>query len=303
MASLRFCAYQYQHFSLDALDERWREAEHLGFDVVWNCDTIVEPDRPRHVMFDGPTTLTLMAQATNRIRVGTLVSSLYFRQPVTLAKATMTLDHLTGGRVEVALGVGDPSAGGPVAGLTWSPAERVARFREFVELVDLLLRHQVTSYDGAYYRCTDAEIIPGPVQRPRPPVTIAAHGPKMLGIAARFADGWSSWGGYGVETEADYYAVTAQRCELFDELASGLGRDPGSIRHSLVCFPPLTPWESPDYFTDMVGRFRSVGIDEFVLYWPGSWRPDAPHEQDVFEHVTRDVIPGLRQTGANVPAD
>jgi alkanesulfonate monooxygenase SsuD/methylene tetrahydromethanopterin reductase-like flavin-dependent oxidoreductase (luciferase family) len=303
MASLRFCAYQYQHLSLDALDERWREAERLGFDVVWNCDTIVEPDRPRHVMFDGPTTLTLMAQATNRIRVGTLVSSLYFRQPVTLAKATMTLDQLTGGRVEVALGVGDPSAGGPVAGVTWSPAERVARFREFVELVDLLLRHQVTSYDGAYYRCTDAEIIPGPVQRPRPPVTIAAHGPKMLGIAARFADGWSSWGGYGVETEADYYAVTAQRCELFDELTSGLGREPRSIRHSLVCFPPLTPWESPDYFTDMVGRFRSVGIDEFVLYWPGSWRPGARHEQDVFEHVTRDVIPGLRQTEANKPAD
>jgi hypothetical protein len=125
----------------------------------------------------------------------------------------------------------------------------------------------------------------------------------MLGIAARFADGWSSWGGYGVETEADYYAVTAQRCELFDELASGLDREPRSIRHSLVCFPPLTPWESPDYFTDMVGRFRSVGIDEFVLYWPGSWRPEARHEQDVFEHVTRDVIPGLRQTEANKPAD
>jgi alkanesulfonate monooxygenase SsuD/methylene tetrahydromethanopterin reductase-like flavin-dependent oxidoreductase (luciferase family) len=181
MASLRFCAYQYQHLSLETLDERWREAERLGFDVVWNCDTIVEPDRPRHVMFDGPTTLTLMAQATNRIRVGTLVSSLYFRQPVTLAKATMTLDQLTGGRVEVALGVGDPSAGGPVAGVTWSPAERVARFREFVELVDLLLRHQVTSYDGAHYRCTDAEIIPGPVQRPRRPSPSRRTGRRCWG--------------------------------------------------------------------------------------------------------------------------
>lgn len=294
MATLRFCAYQYQHEALDVLAQRWLKAEELGFDVVWNCDTVVEPDRPRHPMYDGPTTLTLMASATSQIRVGTLVSSLYFRQPVPLAKASMTLDHLTGGRLELALGVGDPSAGGPVVGIDWSPAEQVSRFREFVELVDLLLRQEVTSYDGAYYRCTEAEIVPSPVQRPRPPITIAAHGPKMLAIAARYGDGWSQWGGYEVETEADLYRVTAQRCERFDELVERQGRDPRDIRHSLVCFPPLTPWESPDYFTDMVGRFRSVGIDEFVLYWPGSWRPDAPHEADVFEKVARHVIPQLR---------
>ena len=63
-----------------------------------------------------------------------------------------------------------------------------------------------------------------------------------------------------------------------------------------MCFPPLTPWESRDYFTDMVGRFRSVGIDEFVLYWPAVWRPDAAHEADVFETVAREVIPELRAT-------
>jgi alkanesulfonate monooxygenase SsuD/methylene tetrahydromethanopterin reductase-like flavin-dependent oxidoreductase (luciferase family) len=294
MASLRFCAYQYQHLPLGLLSARWREAESLGFDVVWNCDTVVEPDRPRHVMFDGPTTLALMAAATHRIRLGTLVSSLYFRQPVTLAKAAMTIDQLTEGRLEVALGVGDPSAGQAAAGVAWSPAERVARFGEFVELVDLLLRQEVTSYEGAYYRCAEAEVIPGPVQLPRPPITIAAHGPKMLQIAARFADGWSQWGGDDVETEADFYRVTAERCARFDDLVVGLDRDPSTIRHSLVCFPPLTPWESPGYFTDMVGRFRAVGINEFVLYWPRSWRQDAPHEQDVFEHVATETIPALR---------
>lgn len=293
MASLRFCAYQYQHLSLEELRLRWREAEHCGFDVVWNCDTVVEPDRQRHMMFDGPTTLALMSAETTRIRVGTLVSSLYFRQPVSLAKATMTLDHLTGGRVEVALGVGDPSAGAASAGVTWSPSERVARFGEFVELVDLLLRQEVTTYEGTYYRCEGAETIPLPVQRPRPPITVAAHGPKMLRIAARFADGWSSWGGYGVETEEDFYNVTAERCDRFDELASDLGRDPREIRHSVVCFPPLTPWESAEYFSDMVGRFRSVGIDEFVLYWPGSWR-EEPRGEAVLQEVTTMVIPKLR---------
>jgi alkanesulfonate monooxygenase SsuD/methylene tetrahydromethanopterin reductase-like flavin-dependent oxidoreductase (luciferase family) len=292
VSRLRFCAYQYQHLPLDQLRRRWREAEDLGFDVLWNCDTVVEPDRPRHMMFDGPATLTLMAADTSRIRVGTLVSSLYFRHPVTLARAAMTVDHLSGGRVEVALGVGDPTAGGASAGVTLSPAERVARFGEFVELVDLLLRQEVTTYDGRYYQCDEAETIPSPVQRPRPPVTVAAHGPKMLRIAARHADGWSSFGGYEVVTEDDFYRVTSERCARFDDLAAGFGRDPREIRHSLVCFPPLTPWESTEYFTDMVGRFRAIGIDEFVLYWPGSWR-DQP-EDDVFREVAADVIPTLR---------
>ena len=293
MSTLRFCAYQYQHLPLDTLRRRWRRAEDLGFDVVWNVDTLVEPDRPRHMIFDAPTTLAVMATETERIRVGTLVSSLYFRTPVTVAKAAMTVDHLTNGRVEVALGVGDPSAGGASAGVTLTPGERVARFAEFVELTDLLLRQELTTYAGEYYQCQEAETIPLPVQRPRPPLTIAAHGPKMLRIAARHADSWSSWGGYDVVTEDDYYRITGERCARFDDLAVGLGRDPQQIRHSLVCFPPLTPWKSPGYFADMVGRFREIGIDEFVLYWPGSWRDD-PAEDEVFTEVAQTVIPQLR---------
>lgn len=293
VAALRFCAYQYQHLPLQDLRARWREADRRGFDVLWNCDTVVEPDHPRHSMFDGPTTLPMMAMETDRVRVGTLVTSLYFRQPVTFAKASMTVDHLSGGRVEVALGVGDPSAGARAGGVDWSPGERVARFREFVELVDLLLRQEVTTYHGRYYRCEEAETVPLPVQRPRPPITIAAHGPKMLQIAAEHADGWSSWGGYEVTTEHDFYAVTAERSRRFDDLCVAAGRDPAAIRHSIVVFPPLTPWQSVEYFQDMVGRLRAVGIDEFVLYWPQSWGAD-PHEDAVFDEVTTTVLPALR---------
>jgi alkanesulfonate monooxygenase SsuD/methylene tetrahydromethanopterin reductase-like flavin-dependent oxidoreductase (luciferase family) len=293
MAQLRFGAYQYQHVPLDELRQRCLDAERLGFDVLWNCDTVVEPDRPRHTMFDGPATLTLMAEWTNNIRVGTLVTSLYFRQPVTLTKAAVTIDHLSGGRLELALGVGDPSAGAKQAGVDWPAGERVARFREFVELIDLLLTQEVTTYKGQFYECEEAETVPLAVQRPRPPITIAAHGPKMLQIAAQHADGWSSWGGYGVETEQDFYAVTADRSHRFDDLCADAGRDPATIRHSLVCFPPLTPWHSVEYFADMVGRFREIGIDEFVLYWPQNWRED-PREDVIFEELTTTVIPQMR---------
>ncbi|MGZ4601283.1 MAG: LLM class flavin-dependent oxidoreductase [Oryzihumus sp.] len=294
MATLRFGAYQYQHLPLDQLTERWREAERLGFDVLWNCDTLVEPDRPRHLMFDGPATLTLMAERTRTIRIGTLVTSLYFRHPATFAKSATTIDHLSSGRLEVALGVGDPSAGPAALGIHWTTAEQVSRFAEFVRLIDQLLTHEVSDFDGTYYTCTGAETIPQPLPRPPPPQTIAPHGPRMLAIAARNADSWSSWGGYDVTTEADFFRVTAERCRRFDDLCVAADRDPATIRHSVVCFPPLTPWESTAYFVDMVGRMREVGVDEFVLYWPRNWRPEALHEQQVFEQVTAETIPALR---------
>ncbi|HSJ51210.1 MAG TPA: LLM class flavin-dependent oxidoreductase [Actinomycetota bacterium] len=292
----RFCAYQYQHLPLAELNARWRTAEELGFDVLWNVDTVVEPDHPGSTMFDGPSTLAVMAMSTSRVRIGTLVTSIYFRSPVTASKAAVTVDHLSGGRLELALGAGDPSAGARAAGVAWSPSERVRRLREFVELLDLLLRNEVTTYEGEFYRCTGAETVPLPIQRPRPPITIAAHGARMLRIAAELADGWSSWGGYDVETEDQMFAVTRERCRRFDDLCEQLGRDPHRIRHSLVAFPPLTPWESVSYFEDMVGRYAELGVDEWVLYWPRNWR-DVPQEDAVFELVCHETIPRLRGGG------
>jgi hypothetical protein len=67
VAELGFCACRHQHRPLDILRQRWSDAERLGLEVVWNCDTVVEPDRPRHFMFDGPTTLTMMAAETASI--------------------------------------------------------------------------------------------------------------------------------------------------------------------------------------------------------------------------------------------
>jgi alkanesulfonate monooxygenase SsuD/methylene tetrahydromethanopterin reductase-like flavin-dependent oxidoreductase (luciferase family) len=292
---VRFCAYQYQNRPLPLLVERWHRAEALGFDVLWNVDTVNDPDHRRTIMFEANTTLAAMALRTSTIRIGTLVASVPVRNPVITAKAAMTVDHLSGGRVEVALGVGDPSAHPEAAGVvTGSPGEQVARFREFAEIVDMLLRSEAINFQGRYFRCVEADMIPGPVQRPRPPITIAAHGPKMLRIAAEFADSWSQWGGYEVVTEKDLFGVTRDRCHRFDDLCVTVGRDPTTIRHSLVCFPPLTPWESTDYFGEMVARYGDLGIDEFVVYWPQNWR-DAPHEDAVFEEVCAELIPTLRQ--------
>jgi hypothetical protein len=90
------------------------------------------------------------------------------------------------------------------------------------------------------------------------------------------------------------YSVTRERSIRFDEICFEVGRNPSAVRHSLVVFPPLTPWGSVAYFEDMVGRFGEIGIDEFVLYWPRNWRDD-PHEDEVLERVCAEAIPSLRE--------
>ena len=151
----------------------------------------------------------------------------------------MTVDHLSGGRLELALGVGDPSAGAAAAGIGWPAAERVARFREFVQLTELLLRQDTTRYEGRFYRCVAAESVPRPVQRPRPPITIAAHGPKMLRIAAEYGDGWSCHR-HGARTPAKTRYLTRSPARSYhvyvcrDDLAGDAALDASAFQPSAV---------------------------------------------------------------------
>jgi alkanesulfonate monooxygenase SsuD/methylene tetrahydromethanopterin reductase-like flavin-dependent oxidoreductase (luciferase family) len=213
MKPIRFCAYQYANRPLPELAQRWRSAEELGFDVLWNSDDLNEPDHPGSFMFEASSILTAMALRTSRIRVGTLVNTLIYRNPVVVAKAAMTIDHVSGGRLELGFGGGVLASDHTASGVPWwETPERVARFREAVHLVDQLLRNGVTSWSGDYYEAENAEMSPRPIQQPRPPLTIPAHGPSMLRVAAEYADSWSSWGGYQIETEKQMFAVTSERC-------------------------------------------------------------------------------------------
>lgn len=295
MKRIRFCAYQYANRPLAELVQRWKRAEELEFDVLWNCDDLNEPDHPGMIMFEASSILTAMALQTSSIRVGTLVNTLIYRNPAIVAKTAMTIDHVSGGRLELGFGGGVLASDHNACGIAWWPApERVARFHEAVQLVDRLLRNEVTSWSGEYYRVENAEMFPRPIQQPRPPLTIPAHGPSMLRVAAEYADSWSSWGGYQIETEKQMFAATKDRCARFDDLCTQFGRDPKTVWHSLVCFPPLTPWDSVGYFGEMIEHYNEIGIDEFVLYWPQTWR-ELAREDSVFEEVTQELMPAVRQ--------
>lgn len=280
--------------------ERWRTAEDLGFDSAWVVDHFVNPAMHTGRWFEGWTMLAALAARSSRIRLGALVTSISFRNPAVLAKEALTVDHISEGRLELGLGAGgQPRDHTMTGGEPWSPAERVARFAEFVSVVDGLLRSEEPySWQGRYYSVRDAIMTPGPMQRPRPPITIGATGPKMLEIAARYADTLNTSGAGGGHRASDLTSDEAvanvrRRNEQLDELCARQGRDPRTLRRSLLAgggSSPENPWQSVEGFEDFVGRYREAGISEFLLYYPSRMEQAHGH----FERIAREVMTKLR---------
>jgi alkanesulfonate monooxygenase SsuD/methylene tetrahydromethanopterin reductase-like flavin-dependent oxidoreductase (luciferase family) len=281
------------------LIERWQQAEELGFDHLWVADHSADT-RTDHsggyrnldgTWFDGWTVLAVMAKETTRIRIGTLVSNPVLRPPALLAKEALTIDHLSEGRLELGIGTGIEPLDHATMGLDyWSPQERVARFSEYVEVVDGLLRSPSRAYafEGRYYRTREAAMGPPPVQRPRPPITVGGQSPAVLRVAAERADCWNTAGPLGVGMD-EILETTHRQNERLDELCVAFGREPNELRRSLFMVGALDAWASPDAVEQIVKRFGGeIGIGEFVLFWP----PDE--RLDLFEHAATEVIPALR---------
>jgi len=280
---VRFGIVTDQNLPWPTLVERWQLFDALGFDSAWDCDHIIQPSRPTGPYFEGWTLLAALAAVTQRIRIGVLVSSNTFRHPVLLAKEIITIDHISNGRLDVGLGAGWYEPEHITFGINFpEPAERVKRFHEAVEIVDSLLRNDVTSYSGSYYQLKEAPSRPLPVQKPRPPLVLAGHKPRMLRIAARYADTWNSFGTVDEMRE---------RNQLLDAECEKIGRDPRVIVRSLygwAAMLPSDPWQSLDAFHDMIGHYAEAGVNEFLIDQP------RPEQQAVLERVAAEVLPSLR---------
>ncbi|MFB0568782.1 MAG: LLM class flavin-dependent oxidoreductase [Nitrososphaeria archaeon] len=292
---LRFGIITVQNLPWKKEVERWQFIEALGFDTVWVADHFVDPYQPNSPWFEGWTLLAALATQTSRIRIGTLVSSIPLRNPAILARQALTVDHISNGRLELGLGTGvswDPVHS--MIGIeNWPPQERVARFREVVEIVDRCLRNRVTTYKGQYYQLKEAVMIPPPIQQPRPPITIGATGSLMLKLAARYADTWNSVPGEWRTSPDKMSEQTRRRNKLLDDYCEEIARDPKTLRRSLLIFgsEAETVFNSVDAFEAVVRRYRTVGIAEFIFYYP------FKNEQiPVLKQVARKVIPKLRAT-------
>ncbi len=216
------------------LDE-FAMAEAIGFDTAWLVDHLVDTDGPpEHPCLEAWTLLAAIAARTSRIRIGVLVSSNTFRHPSLLLKQAVTVDHVSDGRLILGIGTGWHEDEHHRYGLALPPrVERVDRLEEAVEIAVRLQEEPSLTFRGRFYELDDAVFEPRPVQRPHIPLLIAAHRPRMIRLAARFADQWDTFPELaGAATEGVTTSV-GERLAAFEAAARASGRDPGTIRRSV----------------------------------------------------------------------
>jgi alkanesulfonate monooxygenase SsuD/methylene tetrahydromethanopterin reductase-like flavin-dependent oxidoreductase (luciferase family) len=167
-----------------------------------------------------------------------------------------------------------------------TPAERVDRFEEAVELISLLMSQERTTFAGRHYRLDDARLAPAPVQRPRIPILIAAHRPRMLRIAARYADQWDTFAAIPGAATDGIEADLAEQIAGLDDACREIGRDPHAIRRSTWATREVLT--SKDAYVDFVRRHHALGFTDFSTVLP------APENSAVLNSVAGQVIPELR---------
>lgn len=276
-----------QNMPWDKTVERWQLFERLGLESAWLCDHLIQPSRPEGPYFEAWSLLGGLAALTERIRIGVLVTSNTFRHPSVLAKQAVVVDHISNGRLEFGFGAGWYEPEHVMFGLPFPETrELVSRFREAVELIDRMFREDTCSYEGTYYQVNEVRNRPATVQRPRPPFTLGAFGPRMLRIVARFADTWNA---FGTPREM------RERNQLLDEYCEELGRDPDSLDRSLYYWVPKAdadPWLSEQAFHDVIEPYAEAGVNQFILDQP---RDD---QLDLLQRIATYVLPKLKQSPA-----
>lgn len=257
---------------------RWVRAEELGFDHAWTYDHLGWRDLVDGPWFDAVPTLTAAATVTSRIRLGTLVASANFRHPVAFARSVTALDDISDGRLLLGLGAGGLGFDATVlGGEPLPPKERVARFREFVELLDAVLVRDSTTWKGEYFEAVDARSTPGSVQLPRAPFVVAANAPRSIALAAEFGQGWITTGAPTEDLE-EWWAAVAERADRFGEALAAIGRQEDSVaRYLLLDAAPVFSLSSIAFFTEAVERAAALGFTDVITHWP---RPEGWYEGD-----------------------
>jgi alkanesulfonate monooxygenase SsuD/methylene tetrahydromethanopterin reductase-like flavin-dependent oxidoreductase (luciferase family) len=261
---------------------RWERAEELGFAHAWTYDHLAWRTLRDAPWFGAVPVLAAAAAVTSTIRLGTLVASPNFRHPVPFARELLALDDISGGRFTLGIGAGGEGWDATMLGHpAWSRAERTARFAEFVELTDRLLREDEVTFAGRYYAAEEARSYPGCLQRPRLPFAIAATGPRGMALVARFGSAWVTTGdrtsGAAVDA-AEGASQVRRQVELLEEACLAVGRDPATVDRLVLSGPSLEAGlGSAAQLEDTLGRYAAVGVTDFVVHWP---RPSEPYAGD-----------------------
>jgi alkanesulfonate monooxygenase SsuD/methylene tetrahydromethanopterin reductase-like flavin-dependent oxidoreductase (luciferase family) len=268
------------------LRPRWQAAEAMGFDHAWTYDHLLWGGLPDSPWYATMPTLTAAALVTERIGLGTFVSSPNFRHPVVLHRDVQSLDDISGGRFLLGVGTGGDLDSRILGGTTLGVGERVERFQEFVELLVRLRTEDHVDSDGRWFSARDARTLP-PLRDV--PLLVAANGPRSLRFAARVGDAWVTTGPKVDGVEEWWTGLDVARHTLDEALVAG-GRETASFRRYLnLDSSPQFSLASRGVFEEMAGRAESLGFTDVITHWP---RRDGPYAGSVavLEDVASELV-------------
>ena len=270
-------------------------ADELGFDHAWLVDHLLDTDGPPELpCLEAWTLLAALAVSTSRVQLGVLVSSNTFRNPALLAKEAVTVDHVSGGRLILGIGTGWHADEHRRYGFELPEApERVARLEEAVELIVRLQEEPRLTFEGRYYRTDDAVFEPRPVGRPRIPLLIAAHRPRMIRIAARWADQWDTFPELAGAATDGVTTSVGERMAMLDAACAEAGRDPGTIRRSVWGTPEAASSEAA--YEAFARRHLALGFTDISVVPKGV--PEAR-----LRRIANEIVPALREEVRTGPA-
>ncbi len=273
-----------QHTDVETLRAVWHIGDEGGFDHIWVFDHFAPiGTQLEGPMLEGWTLLGAMAEATRRARIGCMVTGNTYRHPAVLAKMAVTVDQLSGGRLEMGIGAGWAEREHTMYGLPFpSTGERIDRLGEACALMKALWTQDVVEYSGRFYQLSGAQTDPKPVQRPHPPLWIGGQGErKTLRVVADHADVWNFPG--------DALDEATRLSAVLDQYCAEAGRDPTRIRRSVQL-------RVEDRGTDGVLRlaegFVHRGFTELILIVAG------PRAGQLAELAASHLLPDIRQLAA-----
>jgi probable F420-dependent oxidoreductase len=268
-------AYSYQKTR-----EIAQQAEEAGFDSLWLYDHMLYrgEDHPTIGIWECWTFLSALADATQRVELGTLVACNSFRNPALLVKMAITLDEVSQGRLILGVGAGWNKSEYDAFG--WPFDHRVSRFEEALQIIRPLLKEGRVDFSGKYYQACDCEIRPAGPRKSGPPLMIGSFGNRMLRLTAKYADLWNT--GYLGQVEA----LTQPRQDLLNACQE-VGRDPSSLGVTAMIYvhypkmiplpenldnPPLTG--TPTRIAEAILAYEHAGV-EHVMFHLLPYKPEA----------------------------
>ena len=300
-----------QNTTWDDLLATWKEADALGFESAWVYDHFIpifgNQDGP---CLEGWTALAALAAATQRIRVGVLVTGNTYRNPALLAKMATTVDQVSHGRLILGIGAGWFERDHAAYGFPFGTAhERARKLEEALQVITKLWSEDHPSFTGRYYKLDRAPFAPPNVQKPHPPIVIGGQGEKwIVPLVARYADGWNAVTGVGPDGIRERRQIIADECRR-------VGRSPCPTEISALVplvaitnIPLAGPVvrlgarviagrkiardvmaDSPAAIRERIQKYVDAGATEIIL----SLRP--PFDRGLLRKFSQDIMPAFRQ--------